>query len=259
MHRVAAHAPLLRRRARSPLAAVLALAAGAAALAGCTHVQGEAVDRHVIVGAMPEDYRTTHPIAIEEGIETLDVPVGLNSVRLTAGVRGNIAGFARAFRASGSAAMAIVLPAGSANQASARGIAGEVRAELLSQGVAPGAIEWRSYHAAATEATAPIRLAYSRIGARTAGCGPWPDQFAHTAENRNYFNYGCASQQNLAAMVDNPLDLLYPRAMPPPDAARRVAVIGDYQGEAAGSPSPTQSDYSKEPGAAVAQGVGSSQ
>ena len=61
-------------------------------------------------------------------------------------------------------------------------------------------------------------------------------------------------------MVANPLDLLYPRAMPPADAARRTGVIGNYEG-AAGSASPThtQSDYSKEPSAAVAQGVGSGQ
>src|SRR5438270_143079 len=75
-----------------------------------------------------------------------------------------------------------------------------------------------------------VRLAYSKIGAHTAECGPWPDQTARNPENRHYANYGCATQQNLAAMVANPLDLLYPRAMTPPDAVRRTAVIGGSEG-----------------------------
>src|SRR5207245_1394852 len=99
------------------------------------------IDRHVIVGSVPEDYRTTHPIAIEEGIETLDVPAGLNVVRLPEAMRANIAGFAQDFLASGSATIAIVTPAGSTNQAAARALASQVQAELLTVGVDPKVIE----------------------------------------------------------------------------------------------------------------------
>jgi len=247
--------PTARRRV--PL---LAAAAIGAMLAGCTHMQSAKIDRHIIVGSVPEDYRTAHPIAIEEGVETLDVPAGLNTIRLTEGAKGTIDAFARAFLESGSATIAIVTPSGSTNQGAAHALAQQIQGELVADGIAASAIELRSYHAGSSEVTAPIRLAYSRIGAHTAQCGPWPDQFSRNSENRNYFNYGCATQQNLAAMVANPLDLLYPRAMPAADAARRTGVIGDYEGvDGAPHPSTTQSDYSKEPGAAVAQGVGSSQ
>jgi pilus assembly protein CpaD len=255
-------APLLdaksNRRRQGGRAALLA--AVGAILAGCTHVQSAKIDRHVIVGSVPEDYRTTHPIAIEEGVETLDVPVGLNTVRLTEGMRQKIGAFAQGYLKSGTAAIVIVAPAGSGNQIAARGVAGEIEAELLAHGISPAEIQRRNYRAAPTEATAPIRVAYSRIGAHTAACGPWPDQLNRNPDNRNYFAFGCATQQNLAAMIDNPTDLLYPRAMTPPDAARKSGVVGNYEG-ASGSPlpTPTQSDYSKEPGAAVAQGVGSGQ
>jgi pilus assembly protein CpaD len=239
---------------------LLTVAAVGAILASCTHIEPATIDRHIIVGSVPEDYRTVHPIAIEEGVETLDVPVGLNSIRLTEGIRGNIAGFAQGYLKSGGATMAIVAPAGSADQAAAHGLAGEIQAELVADGIRPGEIQVRSYRAAPSEATAPIRLAYSRIGAHTAQCGPWPDQFNRNPNNRNYYNFGCATQQNLAALVDNPTDLLYPRAMPPADAARRAGVLGNYEGvPGAQTPSGTQSDYSKEPGAAIAQGVGSGQ
>ena len=92
----------------------------------------------------------------------------------------------------------------------------------------------------------------ARSRAKTAACGPWPDQIARNVENRNYYTFGCATQNNLAAMVDNPLDLLYPRGMTPPDATRRAVVLNKY-----GTGTAYQSDYSKEVGAdEVAQGVG---
>ena len=54
----------------------------------------------------------------------------------------------------------------------------------------------------------------------TEAAAPGPTSCASNSGNRNYGNFGCATQQNLAAMVDNPLDLLYPREH---DAGRRRA------------------------------------
>ncbi|MGA8919494.1 MAG: CpaD family pilus assembly lipoprotein, partial [Pseudolabrys sp.] len=48
-------------------------------------------------------------------------------------------------------------------------------------------------------------------------------------ENRPYWNLGCASQRNLAAMVDNPADLLQPRGEVPPYAPRRTVVLDRYK------------------------------
>ena len=218
------------RRAR-PSRRLLSATSLVALLAGCTHMHTAEIDRHVIVGSVPEDYRTTHPIAVEEGIETLDVPVGLDTVSLTSGVKEIIDGFARAFLGSGSSVIAIVTPAASANQPAARALAGEIQAVLVDAGVNQQAIQFRVLTGAqASEVTAPIRLAYSKIGAHTAGRGRWPDQFNRNIENCNDDNYGCATQGELAAMVSSPLDLLYLRGMTPPDATRRVGVVGNYEG-----------------------------
>ena len=96
-------------------------------------------------------------------------------------------------------------------------------------GVPSRAISYRSYPAAPTEANAAIRIAFARNGATTAACGPWQDQVAQTGENRLYGAFGCASQQNLAAMVSNPLDLAYPRASTPPSGDRRNTVVKKYE------------------------------
>jgi pilus assembly protein CpaD len=51
----------------------------------------------------------------------------------------------------------------------------------------------------------------------------------HTLDNRPYYNFGCSTQQNLAAMVENPEDLVQPRASTPAYAARRQTVIEKYR------------------------------
>jgi pilus assembly protein CpaD len=47
--------------------------------------------------------------------------------------------------------------------------------------------------------------------------------------NAEYWNFGCASQHNLAAMVDEPVDLVEPRAETPPYTARRDTVLDKYK------------------------------
>jgi pilus assembly protein CpaD len=166
-------------------------------------------------------------------------------------MRANVQGFGLKFLNSRSALIAIVVPQGSANARVAGWLANEIQDALIGAGVSARSIEIRSYKANRSEQTAPIRLAYARIAARTAACGPWTDSMVMAKENTNYGAYGCASQQNLAAMVDNPLDLLYPRAPTASYAARRQKVLDNYsQGSA------TKGDYSGEGGGSVAQGVG---
>jgi pilus assembly protein CpaD len=229
-----------------PLAAAL-LAGSVAALAGCTS-KIAAVEP---AGAVPDDYRINHPIAVAEAVETLDVPVALYTNRLNDAMRSNVVAFAQRFVQSGSSTIAVVAPSGSPDQTVAAGIAVQIEDVLKGSGVPAKSIDYRVYHAASDEINAPIRVAFSRIAATTAPCLPYPDQLAVSRENRNYFEYGCSTQQNLAAMVDNPLDLLYPRGLTPADAARRADVLQKYRTGA-----PTGSDLSRETGGTVATGVG---
>ncbi len=225
----------------------LAVAAGLLlALAGC-----KTTEEPIIVGSVPDDYRTNHPIAIDESVQTMDIPVGINSGHLPDAVKANVQGFAQKYVSSGADLIAIVTPSGSPNQDAAAYASYEVRDTLVASGVSPRAIDFRVYRAQSGENSAPIRIAYAGVSAKAAPCGPWPDQVADSGENRHYFNYGCATQRNLAAIVANPLDLLYPRGMTPADAARRSTVLDKYR-----KGQPYTSDYSRETGGNIAQGVG---
>ena len=60
------------------------------------------------------------------------------------------------------------------------------------------------------------------------GLGPSlsnPDYF----ENKPYYNLGCANQRNLAAMIDNPSDLVQPRSETPAYTARRTEAFEKYR------------------------------
>ena len=80
------------------------------------------------------------------------------------------------------------------------------------------------------------RLRNGKLSAQAGPCGLWPydlgpsyDPGLTYLENRPYWNFGCASQRNLAAMVDNPADLVQPRRETPPWAARRSVAIDKYR------------------------------
>jgi pilus assembly protein CpaD len=233
----------------SPLL-ILTAAGGMAALGGCSVRDVVAVEAF---GSAPSDYRVNHPIAVEEAVDTLDVPVALYTDRLTDPIRANIVAFAQRYRASGSSVIAVVSPSGSPNQNVAAAIAVQIEDTLRNAGVPGDQIDYRVYHAASNERNAPIRVAFSRVVAHTAPCGPWPDQFSVSRENRNYFNFGCATQQNLAAVVDSPLDLLYPRGLTPADAGRRATVLEKYR---AGDPFSANLARERAGTGEVADGVG---
>ena len=238
---------LNRRRARLASPALLLAGGLLAALAGCTS-SGE---KQLVTGGIPDDYRHNHPIAVEEMLETMDVPVGQDTARLSKAVRGTVAGFGKSFLTSGASLIAVVAPSGSPNQVAAAAAAVEIEDELRRTGVNPRSIGYRVYRAGPEERNAPVRIAFNRIAAHTAPCGPWPDQVTDTSQNRHYAAYGCATQQNLAAMVANPLDLIYPRGLTPADAQRRAYVLENYRkGSAFGS------DRSQETGGTVASGIG---
>lgn len=207
------------------VAGALLAAAAMLSLAGCAG----RVDPYETTGSVPEDYRTNHPILIEEKVATIDIPISANDGQLTQQARANVGFFAQGFLQSRTHPIAVIVPSGSPNQAAADLAAVEIMKTLQAAGVPQSAIDYRVYRASPDERIAPVRLAYSRIAAYTAPCRPWSDQMTVTAQNGLPANFGCASQQNLAAMVNNPLDLLYPRAMTPADASRRSRVLDLYR------------------------------
>ncbi|SIR05887.1 pilus assembly protein CpaD [Rhizobium sp. RU35A] len=201
----------------------------AALLIAMTLIAGCA-DRSLTTGSIPMDYRQRHPVVLTEAQNALDIPVGPNDMRLTTGMRETLRGFVQSYLASSAGHVLVQLPYGSPNAPAAARLSNEIRATLTTAGVPARAIVFTGYAAGAVGDAAPVRLSFTATRAVTAACGEWPEDLANdTGGNRNWYNFGCATQNNLAAQLDNPGDLLGPRGATPIDAARRSTVIGNYR------------------------------
>jgi pilus assembly protein CpaD len=174
------------------------------------------------------DYRLRHPIAIKEGPHTVEVFIGSNRGGLNGEQRADVLAFANRWRREATGGIVIDLPSGTRNEIAAANAVHEVRAILSAAGVPPQAVDVRPYRPADPGKLGTLKLNYPTM---TAEAGPYdlgPTVNREHNENVEYWNLGCASQRNLAAMVDNKADLVQPRGEVPPYTGRRTTVLDKY-------------------------------
>jgi pilus assembly protein CpaD len=213
-----------RERIRRSIVPALAIAL-ATSLAGCANFHRDSVT----VGAIPDDYRTNHPSVIAEKNQKIDLPVGAGDRGMTGAQRDTLLGFLDGYDKSAAPSLTIAIPRGSANEVAAL-VAGRDFARVsMAAGVKRDRIVMTSYQSTVPEASAPIRVAFVAVRAQTDKCGRWPEDLLQTSENKHYADFGCSYQNNLAAQIANPNDLLGPRKQSDIDAENRSAVIDLYR------------------------------
>ena len=104
-----------------------------------------------------------------------------------------------------------------------------MRRFIHSRGIPDSRIAMTSYVSPSVEVSAPIRVSYVAVRAQTNKCGRWPEDILDDPENKHYADFGCSYQNNLAAQVANPADLIGPRKQTPIDAENRMTVIDLYR------------------------------
>jgi pilus assembly protein CpaD len=220
--------PLHRIKAAGLFGALLGLSA---ALGACTWQSAEVVT----TASVPDDYRQRHPIAVTEADRSIVVFVGRSRGGLSGPQRTDVMGLANAWMREGTGAIIAEVPIDTANARAAAASYQEIRSVLMAGGVPSRAISLRHYHPDDPRTLPTIRLSYPKISAVAGPCGLWPqdlgpniDNVAYN-ENRSYHNFGCATQRNLAAMIDNPADLEQPRSESPVYTARRSIAFEKYR------------------------------
>lgn len=202
----------------------------AAGLGACTHTSQEDT-----TASIPNDYRLRHPIAIQEANRTVNIFVGNTRGGLSASQRADVVGLASVWLREGTGAIVAEVPTDTSNARAAADSFREVRSLLTAAGVPPRGIIVRHFRPADPRLFATIRLTYPRIAAVAGPCGVWPEDLGPSIKNKGYldnkpyWNFGCANQRNLAAMVDNPSDLVQPRPETPAYTARRTYVLDKYR------------------------------
>ncbi len=181
------------------------------------------------VNPVAYDYQVRHPIVISKEPEVLDMHLGMNGPALSPEIEVAIRDYVNEYRSDGTGSIAIQVPTGSANEVAAAETGRAVHYALVRAGVPRNRIQIAPYEVGDHAKLATLRLSYLRAKAVVPRCGLWPDGSTADFNTTQYQNFGCAQEQNLAAMVDNPADFVRPRAMTPADGGRRADVISKYR------------------------------
>lgn len=219
------HLPITARRSANALR-VAVLGGLAVLLAGC--YQPRVAER-----GYSDDYRQRHPITLREGEHTVEVFLGRNRGGLTPSQRADVLAFAQTWKHDATSGVVIDVPRGGPTDLAAANSLREILSILAASGIPRNGVNLRQYQPSGG-ALVSIKLNYSKLIAEAGPCGLWPSDLGPASdpaynENRPYWNLGCSSQRNLAAMVDNPADLVQPRGETPAYTARRSAAIDKYR------------------------------
>ncbi len=186
------------------------------------------------------DPTVNHPIAVVPSFSSIKLSFSAPEAGLLPDDAARLDGFVADYLSRGSGSISVSAPAG-ADSTAALSYFG---ARLFAMGVPRSRIIVGTHDGA----DARVEIGFIAYATRTDTCGDWSDNVAKTYDNRTSKNFGCSVQQNIAAQVADPRDLIEMRPTDPSDAARRSAVIDNYE-----KGKVTASDKSKDQSGAVSE------
>ncbi|MGE0740572.1 MAG: CpaD family pilus assembly protein [Hyphomonadaceae bacterium] len=174
-------------------------------------------------------YADRHRINVTEGAERVEVPVTSGDTMISTTTRAQLRAFAGGYLRYGHGALILSTPSGGGNAEAASLVAADARRALVDAGISYAAIAGATYDASGA-ADAPIIVSFARFEAEAPECAPlWEQDLGHQSNNQPWASFGCATNANLAAIVEDPRDLLHPRAEDPRDSNRRTTVMEAYR------------------------------
>lgn len=196
------------------LAAMALLAATALLTFGCTSELASIDDTYV-----PSTVEENFPIRVVEQPVKLTISASTGKIGHADSTR--LLGFSREAASKASTPITVSYPSGSK---AAKLVADEAAARLAEAGVAR-----RSILLTPREGKAPeVTLAFGRKVAETKPCGDWSQNIRSDQFNVDYPNFGCAFQQNFAAMVANPEDFQHMHAPGLASSEAQRPALDDY-------------------------------
>ena len=174
-------------------------------------------------GSVPLTVAERHPIGVAPERVVLDVEArgGALAPRDAA----ELETFILAYGQEGSGPLYVLAPNGR-DRGGAELIYAEARRIAHNGGIPVAAISYAGYDP--IDRGAPVKLLYERL-VSAAVCGQWPTSTQQGPSNEPYYNFGCATQKNFAAMLEDPRDLDGPRPETPRDSSRRDVVFDKYR------------------------------
>lgn len=205
---------------------ILAVLACALALGACAGGK-----RDLASSGVPTDTRERHPIVLRDAPRSLDVFVGRAGDGLDRRQAEDVLRFGEDYRRSGRGGLVAEVPKGTNRDIAAHDTLAAIRRSLAQAGVPQGSLSVTTYPVVDPQLAAPIRLTFASLQAGLPhSCGQWPNDAGASniisdMQNEPLWNFGCATQANLAAQVADPLDLVRARTEGRLDTQKRMNAI----------------------------------
>ncbi len=183
-----------------------------------------------------------HPISVDSQVVTLTID--LAGSELSSLDKARLRAFADSYMTAGYGPLTVMGPSGTSRDAQGQDRSAQVREYLHEQG-----IDWSQLNGAAYRAGDDrgdqLVLSFTHYVATPSACGIWEGMQARDYGNLRSPNFGCATQNNLAAMIADPHDLVEPAASTAADTPSRIRAIRAYR-EGEVTSSATDSDIKTE-------------
>lgn len=184
---------------------ILVLAATSVlALAACD--RGQRLDDVSAVGLNNPEQR--HPIHFDARVETLDVEVPPDAEGLSPNQNTDVFRFLKLYKREANSRLIISVPGDQRPPASIAQSLQGIQRQVVEAGIDYRLTRGKRVPAAEVPA---IRLAYRRPVAVPPTCDKWGENVGRNEARIPYPNLGCATQRNIAIMVDNARDLKGPQ------------------------------------------------
>lgn len=158
-----------------------------------------------------------HPISVDSQTVTMTLATGSSIGELD---QARIRAFANSYMQNGHGALTITSPDAAE--------AASIKVALNESGVPSATIAEAEYRAGEGTPREAI-LSYTRYVATPSACGVWEGLQDRDYRNMRTPNFGCATQNNLAAMIGDPRELVEPATMTAPDSATRIRGVTKFR------------------------------
>ena len=189
-------------------------AAATAMLAGCSSELASFDDTYV-----PQSIDENFPITVVE--QPLKLTLDASAGRLQPADVSEVTQFARSAALRATTPVTVGYSRGSKR---AREAANQSAAILIREGIPRQSVLVTPYEGS----EARVVLAFGTKMALTKPCGDWSQNLRGNQFNESGPNFGCAFQQNMAAMVADPNDFVRPKPMTPAQSASQSAAMQEY-------------------------------
>ncbi len=180
----------------------------------------------------PDDALTVaerHPISVDSQVVTLTIDSNASSTELSGVDQSRLRAFADSYLRNGHGPLTITAPSGSPEDFDGQEAAADIRSALHKYGVPWSTLAGATYRTGGAAGGNQIIVSYTHYVATASECGIWSGMKSRDYANLTSPNYGCATQNNIAAMLADPHELIAPADGSPRDATSIVRAFEAYR------------------------------